>query len=97
MPASYVRHNPDGTTLEEFRELLSLRRRSLEDATREHGLGEPLPIPWRTGWKASIKILGRDRDGSLCAKIVVTGPGGGDPYVRKYRLTKAARLPSRLG
>jgi hypothetical protein len=89
--------HPDGTTQEEFHKLLSLRRQVLDDATRAHNLGQPLPITWRRGWKNYLKILGRDRDGSLKASYSVYEPNGALVYVRKVRLVRSQRLPSELG
>lgn len=97
MPHFNVLHNPKGTTLEEFRLLLSLRRETLADATKEHGMGNPLPVQWRHGWKAHIRLGGRDQDGSLMAQIVVTGPKGVIPYIRKVRLVRSERLPRSSG
>lgn len=97
MPQWNVRHHPYGTTMEEFRKLLELRREALQDATRADGSLFPMPTPWRWGWKAHIRIQGRDRDGSLKAHILVTGPRGEIPYVRKVRLCKRHPLPSSLG
>jgi hypothetical protein len=93
MTHSYVPFTPEGTTLEEFRKLLELRLLALADATRQAGLGEPLPVSWRHGWKAHIRIQERDADGSLKAHIVVTGPRGEVPYVRKVRLVASRPLP----
>lgn len=99
MPEWSVRHNPEGTTLEEFRKLLILRREALEQAAKDPQSLFPMPVPWRRGWKAHIKLRGRDRDGSLCASIVVTRPGGSLPYVRNVRLVASRALPlsSRTG
>jgi hypothetical protein len=97
MPYSYVPHHPEGTTIEEFRKLLELRRQALADATRPHGLGQPLPVAWRHGWQAHIRILERCRDGSLRALIVVTGPRGETPYTRAVRLVAQRPLPWMVG
>ena len=89
--------NPEGTTLDEFRKLLELRRQALQDATQDAPGAAPMPVGWRWGWKAHIRLQGRDRDGSLKAHIVVTGPRTEIPYVRKVRLVRSQRLPSGLG
>lgn len=82
---------------EEFTKVLSLRLSTLEDATREAGMGEPLPVPWRWGWRAYVDIQGRDRDGSLIFAVNCEGNGGEHRYTRRYRLVREQRLPSRLG
>jgi hypothetical protein len=84
---------PNGATLEEFRSLLNLRLETLDAATALGRLDGPLPVQWRVGWRATLKVLGRDRDGSLCALITCTGPTLCEPYVRKVRLCKRKPLP----
>lgn len=96
MPWTDVLCYPEGTTRDEFLKLLELRRTALDHATEEHGLGQPLPVQWRHGWKAQLRVGPRDRDGSLTAHIVVTGPRGVAPYVRKVRLVRAKPLPRGL-
>lgn len=96
MPFSWVLSHPKGTTQEEFSKLIELRREALDTATEAHGLGQPLPVPWRHGWKAHLRVGPRDRDGSLTAHIVVTGPHGVVPYTRKVRLVTQQRLPRGL-
>jgi len=91
----YVPH-PDGVSTEEFAKVLELRLATLEDATKLAGMGRVLPLTWRKGWKATVVIVGRDRDGSLCFRIVVEGPAGVLPYTRSYRLTRSKRLSSGL-
>ena len=88
----YVPH-PEGTTQEEFHKLLELRRQALEDATRADGSLFPMPVAWRRGWKAHIRLRGRDKDGSLKALIVVEGPRGEVPYSRAVRLVSSKNLP----
>lgn len=97
MPWTDVLCHPKGTTQDEFLKLLELRREALDHATELHGLGQPLPVPWRHGWKAHLRVGPRDRDGSLTAHIVVTGPRGVMPYTRKVRLVTAQRLTRGLG
>jgi len=97
MPQWNVAHNPEGTTMEEFRKLLQLRLDALHEATRTDGSLFPMPVRWRHGWKAHIRIEGRDRDGSLCAHIVVRGPSGGIRYIRRVRLVRSQPLRSRSG
>lgn len=96
MPWTDVLCYPKGTTQEEFSALLELRRKALDEATEEHGLGQPLPVPWRHGWKAHLRVGPRDRDGCLTAHIVVTGPHYVVPYVRKVRLVRQKPLPRGL-
>lgn len=97
MPYPAYRGYPDATTPEEFRKLLELRREALDEATRFAGLGSPLPVQWRHGWKAVLNVLGRDRDGSLKAVVIVTGPRGEVPYSRAVRLVTRRPLPYELG
>jgi hypothetical protein len=97
MPYSGVLCHPDGTTREEFHKILEIRRQALQDATREEAWGRPLPVAWRHGWKAHVLIQGRDKDGSLCFHVVVTGPRREVPYIRKYRLVCSRPLPFELG
>lgn len=89
--------HPEGITAEEFQALLRLRREALDDATKDASLGQPLPVGWRHGWKGHIRLQGRDRDGSLKAHIMVTGPRGELPYVRRVRLVRSKQLPYELG
>jgi hypothetical protein len=72
----------------EHRALLEQRRLALDDATCIATLEGPLPVRWRVGWSATLEILKRDSDGSLCARITVLGPGLTRPYVRRVRLCK---------
>jgi len=88
---------PEGVTPDEFRKLLELRLDTLAEATKFSGLGQPLPTSWRHGWKAHLRLLGRDRDGSLRVVVVVEGPRGETPYKRSYRLVKECNLPLRRG
>lgn len=79
-------------TFEEFQRLLVIRRETLEDATCLVFGGKPMPIPWRTGWKAKLTIVGRCKDGGLAARVDVTSPQLRAPYVRKVRLVKDKSL-----
>lgn len=96
MAWSDVLCTPEGTTREEFLKLLELRREALASATEEHGMGHPLPVAWRHGWKAHLTVGRRLKDGSLPAEIVVTGPRGIAPYTRRVRLVAAEALPRGL-
>ena len=97
MPQFGPEAHPYGTTQEEFAKLLELRREALDAASTMAGELLPLPVPWRHGWKAHIRLQGRDQDGSLKAHIVVTGPRAELPYIRKVRLVTSKPLPRRLG
>jgi hypothetical protein len=88
---------PKGTTAEEFAKILELRLQALEDATKEPARLFPMPVQWRWGWKAYVRIQGRDRDGSLKVSILVEGPRGELPYVRSVRLVRSTPLPYELG
>lgn len=97
MPQRYRAPHPRGVTSEEFSKLLQIRRQALQDATRAAGGGDPMPVPWRHGWKAHIRFQGRDRDGSLKCHILVTGPRGELSYVRKVRLVRSQQSTRGLG
>jgi ligand-binding SRPBCC domain-containing protein len=75
--------------------ILEERLSALGDATRVVTGADPLPVAWRTNWKASVKILGRDRDGCLLFEVCCTGPGLKFPYRRKRRLVPQSRLKVR--
>jgi hypothetical protein len=92
IPQGNAGSHPVGCTLEEFRRLLAIRRETLDIACKRGRSGHSLPIPWRIGWKASLSILGRDRDGSLRAVVFVTGPHASDAMTRRVRLVRAERL-----
>jgi hypothetical protein len=79
-------------TCEEFQRLLTIRLETLEDATCLVSGAKPMPIPWRAGWRAVLTILGRDRDGCLCARVDVTGPQLRRVYSRSVRLMRDGRL-----
>lgn len=83
---------PVWATLEEYQALLLRRRDALDSCTAELTGGRPMPIQWRSGWRAEIKYAGRDRDGSLLATITVTGPNISDKWLQKVRLVRTARL-----
>jgi len=93
MPQWDYSHHPEGTTPDEFRKILELRREVLAEATKLDGLGQPLPVAWRQGWKAYQRRLGRDRDGSLRVLFVVEGPRGEVAYTRQVRLVRKHPLP----
>jgi hypothetical protein len=79
-------------TPEEIQRLLLIRRETLDDATCLVTLGEPMPVSWRSGWAAKLTIVGRCSDGSLAARIDVTGPQLRTTYTRKVRLVKDKSL-----
>jgi hypothetical protein len=83
---------PSGVSPEEFHALLKERLATLDAATTHVSLLGPIPVQWRAGWRGILTTLGRDRDGSLLAKITCMGPGLEKPYVRKVRLTKEQPL-----
>ena len=97
MPYSWQQFSREVATPEEIRKLIELRREALDHATAEGRLDGPLPVQWRVGWTAHIRTQGRDHDGSLVAHIVVQGPHGQVPYVRKVRLVRSQPLPRSLG
>jgi hypothetical protein len=75
-------------TREECAALLQARKEALSAATAQNLSGEPLPIPWRRGWTAYLRIVERDRDGSLKARIRVLDPTGTLAYQRNVRLVR---------
>ena len=92
LPEWSVKCHPDGVTSKEFARLLAVRLETLEAATAHTSLPDHLPIQWRKGWKATLEILGRDRDGSLRARVVCTSRELSEPYVRRVRLVKRQGL-----
>lgn len=87
----YVAH-PDTLSSKEFKRLLLIRRETLDIATTRAMGGQPMPIPWRRGWKATLAILGRDRDGSVKARITCTGQRPSMTFVRSVRLVRPQSL-----
>lgn len=85
-------HLSNRVTLEEFQRLLVIRRETLEDATCLVSGDKPLPVSWRSGWRAQLTIQGRTKDGSLCARIDVTGPQLRTTYTRSVRLVRDKSL-----
>lgn len=83
---------PEWATLEEFQALLLRRRDALAQCTAQLTGGRPLPVAWRVGWKAHIKYAGRSRDGSLLARIIVTGPNVSDKWISSVRLVRRSQL-----
>lgn len=83
---------PPGVTPAEFRKLLVIRREFLDTCTSHITGADPLPVEWRSNWTATVKTLGRDRDGSQLAEINVRGPEAGMRWTRKIRLVKQRRL-----
>jgi hypothetical protein len=83
-------------TREEHAVILEHRRACLEAASAKAGWGNPLPIPWRLGYRAYWKPLGRDRTGNLRLEVSVYAPTLTRPYKRRYRLVRAQPLPASL-
>jgi hypothetical protein len=79
-------------TYEEFQRLLLIRLETLEDATCLVSGGKPIPVQWRAGWRSQLTIVGRSRDGSLCARVEVTSPQLRTAYVRRVRLVRDKSL-----
>lgn len=76
----------------ERRSLLSVRLQCLDEATTVANSGSPLPARDRWGWRAIIKTLGRDRDGSLLASVTVYDPSENVVMLRNVRLVPERRL-----
>lgn len=96
MPHWNVFPHPHGMSREEHLKLLEVRREALESAVVQEGLGLPVPVSERFGWKAYLRVLGRDTDGSLKALVVCEGPYGQRPYKRAVRLVRQQPLPRPL-
>jgi hypothetical protein len=79
-------------TFEEFQRLLLIRLETLQDATCLVTGDKPLPVEWRSGWRAKLTIVGRSKDGGLCARVDVTGPQLRTVYTRKVRLVRDKSL-----
>jgi hypothetical protein len=75
-------------SVDEAAALFLARLDALTDATKISTGGQPLPISWRTGWSAELRVHKRDRDGSVLASIVVTSPNKVKPYRRRIRLVR---------
>lgn len=83
---------PNVSTADEFRAILKERSEFLASCTATVTGGDPLPIPWRTGWTATVAILGRSQDGSLLAVLTCRGPHAAQRWIRKIRLVPEQRL-----
>jgi hypothetical protein len=92
----YVPH-PDGITAEEHQALLNLRRTAMDQVAKKCGEFFERQVASRRGWKAHIRLMGRDRDGSLKAHILVTGPRWEIAWRQQVRLVKKHDLPWSLG
>jgi hypothetical protein len=80
-------------TPDEQQRLLAIRSQTLDRVAEEALLTGPVKAADRVGWRAVIKIRGRDTDGSLYATVTVTAPHLAKPYVRKVRLVSKKALP----
>jgi hypothetical protein len=91
---------PLGNTLEvstdEASWLWQQRLLALADATARYTGAAPLPIAWRSQWKASLHVLGRHLDGSLRARIVVRRGNERVRYVRRLRGPRQRSLNPRI-
>jgi hypothetical protein len=79
-------------TPREVSAVLFARREALDTATRSLSISGDMPVAWRAGWCATVTYLDRDADGSLRARITVTGPGLLKPYVRNVRCVEQKSL-----
>jgi hypothetical protein len=89
--------HPDGPTAAEFQALLALRLEALSAAAAKTGEMFPREVRERVGWKAHLRVEGRDEDGSLKAHILVSGPRREILYRRQVRLVRKEPLPWELG
>lgn len=80
----------------EHAQLLDLRLATLDEATAAASLDSHMPVQWRWGWTATIKVLGRDAQGNLKAAVTCRGPQLAQPYVRYVRLVRRRHLPGGL-
>jgi hypothetical protein len=77
----------------EFRELTRIRLQVLDELAKGAGTIEPVPVRHRWGYSAAIKVIRRDRDGSLLAVVTGEAPHLKRPYRRKIRLVKRNPTP----
>jgi len=82
----------DDATTDELQSLFEVRRQCLDAATALVNDGVPLPVYERWGWKARIRTLGRDQDGSLLASVTVEDPADHIRMLRNVRLVKESSL-----
>jgi hypothetical protein len=84
--------NDTEPTVAEWRSLFQCRLSCLAEAAQAWNGGVPLAAEDRVGWRAYIKRLGRDQDGSLLASVRVVDPDGRTCMLRNVRLVKERRL-----
>lgn len=84
-------------TAAEHRSLLLCRLECLDQASRMLSQGRYVPPSERVGYRAWIKTLGRDQDGSLLASVSVQGPSGKLVLSRNVRLVRERRLKLKSG
>lgn len=77
----------------EYAQLFYERRSALDHVARITSLTGDVPVRDRRGFKAKVKLVGRDAEGSLRAEIRVTAPNYAGVYTRRVRLVKAKPLP----
>lgn len=82
----------DEATPDERRALFLARREALDHGTSIASGGAILPAEARWGWRATVRTLGRDQDGSLLASITVTDPDDRIRVLRNVRLVKERTL-----
>jgi len=97
MPHWDWKHHPDGVTPAEFQAILALRKKTLEAYADDPSSLLPGKLSDRWGWRCYSRRLGRDLDGSLKVIVIIEGPRGELPYIRKYRLVRRKPLPWTLG
>jgi hypothetical protein len=81
----------------ERRSLLLCRLECLAEACKRWNGGEYLAPNERVGWRAVIKTLGRDQDGSCLASVTVYDPSGEIAMLRNVRLVRERRLKLKSG
>lgn len=89
----WAKGNPFDVSGAEYRALFEARLRALERATKVVTGGDPLPVPWRVGWRAKIEIQGRTTDHSLSAVVRCYCPEGKMRLGTRVRVQRRQALP----
>lgn len=80
----------------EYAQLFYARREALDHLASITSLGGEMPASSRRGFRARVRILGRDRDGCLKAEITASAPNYSSYYRRRVRLVNSKALPSAI-
>jgi len=77
----------------EYAQLFYERRAALDHVAKITSLTGDIPVMDRRGFRAQVKLLGRDRHDHMRAEVRVTAPNLTGEYVRRVRLVKREPLP----